>query len=230
MTPGAGRAGRAPRAQGERRREAIVAAACALLERDGFGAVRHRAVARDAGVPLGATTYYFASREELAAEAMRAMCEPFVAHARQLAEAAPDPRRLPGRLVEMVAGPPGRHARRRLLAFYERYAQAGRSELVAAVARGTTAELIALVERVLVLHGVGDATRSARHAVALIDGLLLVRLTEPGGDPVAGLAGEVAALLERYGCERPDRASDGPMCDLKTDLVPASQAGGRTSA
>lgn len=43
----------------ERRRQAILDAALRVIVRDGIRAVRHRAVAQEAGVPLSATTYYF---------------------------------------------------------------------------------------------------------------------------------------------------------------------------
>ena len=42
------------------RREALLRAAVALLAEGGVRAVTHRAVADRAGVPLAATTYYFA--------------------------------------------------------------------------------------------------------------------------------------------------------------------------
>ena len=51
--------------KGERRRDALTAAAAELLGSGGFDAVRHRAVAEKAGLPLASTTYYFASLDEL---------------------------------------------------------------------------------------------------------------------------------------------------------------------
>jgi DNA-binding transcriptional regulator YbjK len=59
---------RSPR--GEARRRRILEAALAVVGREGAGAVTHRAVAAEAGVPLAATTYYFASRHDLLAEAL----------------------------------------------------------------------------------------------------------------------------------------------------------------
>lgn len=47
------------------RRSAILKAAISLVLRSGMGAVSHRVVAAEAGVPLGATRYYFGGREEL---------------------------------------------------------------------------------------------------------------------------------------------------------------------
>jgi DNA-binding transcriptional regulator YbjK len=56
--------------KGERRRGALVSAAAELLCEGGFDAVRHRAVARRAGLPLASTTYYFSSLDDLIAKAI----------------------------------------------------------------------------------------------------------------------------------------------------------------
>src|SRR5690242_9841278 len=52
------------------RREQILEAALRLIGRSGRQAVTHRAVAEEAGVPLGSTTYYFDSRDDLLAQAL----------------------------------------------------------------------------------------------------------------------------------------------------------------
>jgi len=46
-----------------------------LIVRDGVRAVRHRAVAKEAGVPLSATTYYFADISELIADTFTLFAE-----------------------------------------------------------------------------------------------------------------------------------------------------------
>ncbi len=51
--------------KGERRREEILRATLRVIGAHGADAVTHRAVAAEAGVPLSATTYYFASKDEL---------------------------------------------------------------------------------------------------------------------------------------------------------------------
>src|SRR4051812_30441380 len=56
--------------KGERRRYALVSAAADLLREGGFDAVRHRAVARRAGLPLASTTYYFTSLDDLVINAV----------------------------------------------------------------------------------------------------------------------------------------------------------------
>lgn len=51
--------------KGEQRRDQILRATLRLIGLRGADAVTHRAVAQEAGVPLAATTYYFASKEQL---------------------------------------------------------------------------------------------------------------------------------------------------------------------
>ena len=55
----------------EQRRQAILAATLQVIGEGGIDAVTHRRVAAAAGVPLGSTSYYFASREALIREAFR---------------------------------------------------------------------------------------------------------------------------------------------------------------
>ncbi|HEX2234481.1 MAG TPA: TetR family transcriptional regulator [Thermoleophilaceae bacterium] len=56
--------------RGEARREAIVRAALELIGEQGLDAVTHRALADRAGVPLSATTYWFASKDDILQEAL----------------------------------------------------------------------------------------------------------------------------------------------------------------
>ena len=56
--------------RGEARREAIVRAALDLIGEQGLDAVTHRALADRAGVPLSATTYWFASKDAILQEAL----------------------------------------------------------------------------------------------------------------------------------------------------------------
>lgn len=58
-------------AKGQRRREALLDAVVAVLEREGPGAVTHRAIAAEADVPVSAATYYFATIDDLLVEALR---------------------------------------------------------------------------------------------------------------------------------------------------------------
>ena len=59
---------KASRQGSEQRRQAILDAAMRIIVRDGVRAVRHRAVAAEADVPLSATTYYFNDIQDLIAD------------------------------------------------------------------------------------------------------------------------------------------------------------------
>ncbi len=53
------------RAGSEQRRRLILEAALRIVIREGVRGIRHRAVAKEADVPLAATTYYFKDIQEL---------------------------------------------------------------------------------------------------------------------------------------------------------------------
>lgn len=57
--------------KGEARRTALLDAVLRVLERDGAGGVTHRSVAKEAGVPVAAATYYFASLDDLYVSALK---------------------------------------------------------------------------------------------------------------------------------------------------------------
>lgn len=62
------------------RRERIADAAEAVIAELGIEALTHRAVAERADVPLGSTTYHFASRDDLIQVALERATERFLAH------------------------------------------------------------------------------------------------------------------------------------------------------
>lgn len=57
--------------KGEARREALLAAVLRVLAREGATGVTHRSVAKEAGVPHAAATYYFATLDDLLVSALR---------------------------------------------------------------------------------------------------------------------------------------------------------------
>lgn len=59
---------KASRTGSEQRRKAILEASLRIVVKDGVRGVRHRAVAKEAGVPLSATTYYFKDISDLIAD------------------------------------------------------------------------------------------------------------------------------------------------------------------
>ncbi|RMF15763.1 MAG: TetR family transcriptional regulator [Gammaproteobacteria bacterium] len=66
---------KAARAKSEHRRRLILEAALRIVAREGVRGVKHRAVAREANVPLASTTYYFKDIEELISDAFNLFAE-----------------------------------------------------------------------------------------------------------------------------------------------------------
>ena len=66
---------KASRARSEQRRKAILEAALRLVVSEGVRGVRHRAVAKEAEVPLSATTYYFKDIADLIADTFTLFAE-----------------------------------------------------------------------------------------------------------------------------------------------------------
>ncbi|WP_231759607.1 TetR/AcrR family transcriptional regulator [Microbulbifer elongatus] len=60
---------RAQRADSRQRRKAILEATLRLIVKEGIRGIRHRAVAKEAAVPLAATTYYFKQLDDLISDA-----------------------------------------------------------------------------------------------------------------------------------------------------------------
>ncbi|MGP3970840.1 TetR/AcrR family transcriptional regulator [Streptomyces sp. 6N223] len=68
-----------PRRHDPDRRRRIVDAAVRLIAERGVAALSHRAVAAEADVPLGSTTYHFADRDELLLAALRQVNDAWLA-------------------------------------------------------------------------------------------------------------------------------------------------------
>src|SRR3954462_3237525 len=96
-----------PQQTAEGRREQILEATLRVIGRSGREAVTHRAVAEEAGVPLGSTTYYFDSRDDLLRQSLEHVAASEVEPYRELGEQLRDvksPDELADRLVdELVA-------------------------------------------------------------------------------------------------------------------------------
>lgn len=183
--------------KGERRRQALVEAAGHVLAADGFEAVRHRAVAQRAGMPLGATTYYFSSRDDLVVAALRGLIavEHKAAADRvgRLPQRALGPTRAARLVLDVLLGP-GRAGDTVLLAYYERYLQCGRVDGLRAVwqeARGVTEQLLI---QGLQRSGRTVTVAEVRRLVAVADGTILSALVE--GDGSAWRAAERALAAE----------------------------------
>jgi DNA-binding transcriptional regulator YbjK len=166
------------------RRQRIIDAAIRIAEFKGIAALSHRTVAAEADVPLGSTTYHFASLDDLLVAALEQVTrepssamtdwEDVLAEVGRPAPAdgagpqAPEGRGLAladalTRLLDEYA----HGGRGRIRLEYELYLAALRRPALQPVAAAWCDEMA----RILARHTVDEAT--ARVLVALIDGLLL---------------------------------------------------------
>ena len=177
-------------AKGERRRQELVTAAAALLRSGGFDAVRHRAVADRAGLPLASTTYYFASLDDLVTAAAERTSRDELAEGRQqldaLAEGAVDTPALVELVLDQLLGPESRDGGLdAVLLRYERLVGAGRRPYLAPLMRELRGELDALLAEILVRCGHPLDAVALRDLVSLVDGAVISALIEADPDPRA---------------------------------------------
>ena len=66
---------RGPYARGLARRKTLLEAVLRIVTREGVAGVTHRAVAAESKASLRATTYYFATKEDMIREAFRFFCQ-----------------------------------------------------------------------------------------------------------------------------------------------------------
>ncbi|MCQ1580079.1 TetR/AcrR family transcriptional regulator [Streptomyces parvus] len=169
------------------RRTRIIDAALTVIAADGIAGLSHRTVAAEADVPLGSTTYHFASLDELLVAALRRCNENFVQALRssglfaeegdagpgegdagQGAEGAGLAEELTRLLDRWFAGERGA-----IELEYELYLAALRRPALRPVAAEWTAEAVALLSR-------RTDPETARALVALMDGVCLQVLLTGG--------------------------------------------------
>ena len=169
------------RARGERRRQAILDATLALVGRKGAGAITHRAVAEEAGVPLAATTYYFSSKSELVREALTYAADTDRATTTTLA-AALDEVESAGELAGVLADHvtewlgPGRAV---LVSHYEISLEGARRPELAAISRAWTDRYVEVLAGPLRRLGSATPERDAWIVVTAFDGMVLDELSGP---------------------------------------------------
>jgi DNA-binding transcriptional regulator YbjK len=169
------------RPRGERRRQAILEATLALVGREGAGAVTHRKVAEEAGVPLAATTYYFASKDELvreallyAAESDRATLDPLAA----ALETAADVGALATILADHVADWLGA-GRAVLVSHWEISLEGARRPELAEISRAWTDGYIKVLAAPLARLGSPFPERDAWLVHSALDGMVFDELSGP---------------------------------------------------
>ncbi|AWI27826.1 TetR family transcriptional regulator [Streptomyces sp. ICN441] len=157
------------------RRRRIIDAAIRVVGRRGIAGLSHRTVAAEAQVPLGSTTYHFASLDELLVAALRQANEGFAAAVRDSAVLA-DPRSDPAGELARLLGEWLGGERSGVELEYELYLAAlRRPALRPVVAEWTEGVTEALARR-------SDPV-TARALVAFMDGICLqVLLTDTAYD------------------------------------------------
>jgi TetR/AcrR family transcriptional regulator, regulator of biofilm formation and stress response len=153
------------RQRGQRRRNLIVEAAAELSTQQGLGGLNHRKIAKHAAVPLGATTYYFKTLEEIQVEAAQHITEKLIFRFRAELETVASSRvaEVAGPLVRVLL-PPGTTA----VSGYQWYLDAVRvPEVRAVISRWNQSIVTLLAERF------GLTEEAAEEVVAVADGLLL---------------------------------------------------------
>jgi DNA-binding transcriptional regulator YbjK len=174
--------------KGERRRQALVEAAAALLVEGGFDAVRHRAVAERAGLPLASTTYYFESLDELVTAAIEYRGRAELARGRRRLDELVTRQRSPDTLVELVLemllGPESeRDDAGSILARYERFVATGRRPYLRPLTRALGGELRVLLKEIFIRSGADVDDRRVEQLISLVDGAVLNALIEVDPDP-----------------------------------------------
>jgi DNA-binding transcriptional regulator YbjK len=168
------------------RRERLVDAAVRVVGERGIAGLSHRAVAAEADVPLGSTTYHFASRDDLLGAALRRISERWLTTVEHW-EAGVDPdvplaAEIARLIEETLAGD-----RRRARLEYELYLAALRHPALQPLAAECLDDFTAVLRR-----RTGDEA-TARALAALVDGLTLQLLL---ADRPASAA-DVRPLVER---------------------------------
>jgi DNA-binding transcriptional regulator YbjK len=173
--------------KGERRRQALVEAAAELLVEGGFDAIRHRAVAERAGLPLASTTYYFESLDELVAAAVEHNGRGELERGKRCLEAMAPRERGPDALVdlvlEMLLGPPSDRDAESVLGRYERLVATGRRPYLRPLMRSLGGELRGLLKEILVRSGADVDDRRVEQLISLVDGTVVNALIEINPDP-----------------------------------------------
>ena len=145
--------------RGAARRREILEATVRVIGRGGVEAVEHRAVAAEAGVPLGSTTYYFDSKADMVAQALHHVADRETERVQEQTRvllAEEDPAGLPERLVSW-AMEQALADRVVLLAQFELYLEGARREDLRPAAEGWDRAWHSLFEAGLERLGTPDA-------------------------------------------------------------------------
>lgn len=187
--------------KGERRRYALVSAAAELLREGGFEAVRHRAVAQRAGLPLASTTYYFSSLDDLIARAVEHIG--MLEVAQSMARVAELPRRRRGTeatadiLIDLLVGEEsGPMLTEQLISRYERYIACARlpalRDIQSRILHQRDDAVVEAIER----SGRRVRVELLSALVCAIDGAVVAALVDDEQDPRAAAHARLIDIIE----------------------------------
>lgn len=164
--------------RGADRRQAMLDAVIRLLARDGARGVTHRAVAAEAGTAHGAARYYFATREEMLAEALAGIVKRQVAEMQNVFKPGGVAR---DRWPVLAAYLARRMVRDRAseLARYELFLDAARSPRLQKALKDWGETYIGLLAAELRSSGTKEPLTGALVLLNLINGLMLQQLAVP---------------------------------------------------
>ncbi|MBZ4015459.1 TetR family transcriptional regulator [Streptomyces purpurogeneiscleroticus] len=189
-----------PRRYDPERRQRIIDAAIRVAEERGIGALSHRVVAAAADVPLGSTTYHFASLDDLLVAALRQVCGEAGTTVEGWTEYLERDAPLADRIADLLAAYMDESRSGRVRMEYELYLAALRRPALSPVAAEWLDSTLDVLARYTDLG-------TARTLSALIDGMLLQSLLT--GRPFD--RDEVRAEVARVVGEEP--VPDGPASD-----------------
>jgi DNA-binding transcriptional regulator YbjK len=187
--------------KGERRRYALVSAAADLLCEGGFDAVRHRAVARRAGLPLASTTYYFSSLDDLITKAVEHVGSREVerlhlrvaslSRRRRGAESTADV------LVDLLVGEgPGSRESEELISRYERYIACARQPSLRDVQRRMMQQRADAVVEVVERSGRAVREELVTALVCAVDGAVVASMVGVGDGPRATARATLVEVID----------------------------------
>jgi DNA-binding transcriptional regulator YbjK len=174
--------------KGERRRYALVSAAAELLSEGGFEAVRHRSVARRAGLPLASTTYYFSSLDDLIASAVAHIGMLEVAQLRAGVASLSRRRRGPDAtadlLVDLLVGhESGPHLTEQLISRYERYIASARMPALRDIQRRNLRQRVDAIAEAIDRSGRSMRPELVSALICAVDGAVVSALVDDRQDP-----------------------------------------------
>jgi DNA-binding transcriptional regulator YbjK len=187
--------------KGERRRYALVSAAAELLSEGGFEAVRHRAVARRAGLPLASTTYYFSSLDDLIASAVAHIGMLEVAQLRAQVDTLSRRRRSADKtaelLVELLVGSESdSRLTEQLISRYERHIACARLPGLREIQRRTMRQRVDAVADVIDRCGRSVRQELVSALICTIDGAVVSALVDELPDPRAVARATVIDVID----------------------------------